>query len=92
MGKASKRKSDRRTGAGPSRTEAESKVRQEQVRRRLTAVLSEPGQLSDMLREVARQAAAAQATTADAVTGPRVVDEEPGLQVGGRAQLLGLTH
>lgn len=69
MGKASKRKSDRRTGSGPSRTETESKVRQEQVRRRLTAALSQPGQLGDTLRQVAGQAAAAQAATDDAVTG-----------------------
>jgi hypothetical protein len=69
MGKASKRKSDRRTGSGPSRTEIESRVRQEQVRRRLTAALSQPGQLGDTLRQVAGQAAAAQAATSDAVTG-----------------------
>lgn len=69
MGKASKRKSDRRTGGGSSRTEIESKVRQEQVRRRLTAALSQPGQLGDTLRQVAGQAAAAQAATDDAVTG-----------------------
>jgi hypothetical protein len=69
MGKASKRKSDRRTGTGPSRTEIESKVRQEQVRRRLTAALNQPGQLGDTLRQVAGQAAAAQASTGDAVTG-----------------------
>jgi hypothetical protein len=69
MGKASKRKSDRRTGTGPSRTEIESKVRQEQVRRRLTAALNQPGQLGDTLRQVAGEAAAAQASTGDAVTG-----------------------
>ncbi len=69
MGKASKRKSDRRTGIGPSRTEIESTVRQEQARRRLTAALSQRGQLGDTLRQVAGQAAAAQAAAGDAVTG-----------------------
>ena len=69
MGKASKRKSGRRAGNGPSRTEIESRARQEQVRRRLAAALSQPGQLSDALRQVAGQSAAAQAAAGDAVTG-----------------------
>lgn len=69
MGKASKKKSGRRTGIGPSRTEIESTVRQEQVKRRLMAALSQPGQVGDMLRQVAGQAAAAQAAAGDAVTG-----------------------
>jgi hypothetical protein len=68
MGKASKRKSGRRAGSGPSRTEIESRIRQEQVRRRLAAALSQPGQLNDALREVAGQSAAAQAAVGDAVT------------------------
>jgi hypothetical protein len=69
MGKASKKKSGRRTGIGPSRRETESAVRQEQVKRRLMAALSQPGQVGDMLRQVAGQAAAAQAAAGDAVTG-----------------------
>ncbi len=69
MGKASKKKSDRRTGIGPPRTEIESAVRQEQVKRRLIAALSQPGQVGDALRQVAGQAAAAQAAAGDAVTG-----------------------
>jgi hypothetical protein len=69
MGKASKKKSDRRAGIGPSRTEVESAVRQEQVKRRLIAALSQPGQVGDTLRQVAGQAAAAQAAADDAVTG-----------------------
>jgi hypothetical protein len=69
MGKASKKKSDRRTGIGPPRTEIESTVRQEQVKRRLIAALSQPGQVGDTLRQVAGQAAAAQAAADDAVTG-----------------------
>jgi hypothetical protein len=69
MGKASKKKSDRRTGIGPSRTEIESTVRQEQAKRRLIAALSQPGQVGETLRQVAGQAAAAQAASDDAVTG-----------------------
>jgi hypothetical protein len=69
MGKASKKKSGRRAGIGPPRTEIESAVRQEQVKRRLTAALSQPGQVGDALRQVAAQAAAAQAAAGDAVTG-----------------------
>jgi len=69
MGKASKKKSGRRAGSGPSRAEIESRVRQEQVRRRLTAALSQPGPVGDTLRQVAGQAAAAQAAAGDAVTG-----------------------
>jgi hypothetical protein len=68
MGKASKKKSDRRAGIGPPRTEIESTVRQEQVKRRLIAALSQPGQVGDTLRQVAGQAAAAQAAADDAVT------------------------
>src|ERR1700730_14970009 len=59
MGKASKKKSDRRTGSGPSRTEIESTVRQEQVRRRLIAALRQPGQGGDTLRQVAGESVAA---------------------------------
>jgi hypothetical protein len=69
MGKASKRKSGRRAGGGPSRTEIESRVSQEQVRRRLAAALSQPGQLGDALRQAAGQSAAARAAAGDAVTG-----------------------
>ena len=69
MGKASKRKSGRRTGIGPTRAEIESTVSQEQVKRRLIAALSQPGQVGDTLRQVAGQAAAAQAAADDAVTG-----------------------
>lgn len=69
MGKASKRKSDRRAGIGPPRAQIESAVRQEQVKRRLIAALSQPGQVSDTLRQFAGQAAAAQAAAGDAVTG-----------------------
>lgn len=69
MGKASKRKSDRRAGIGPARTEIESAARQEQVKRRLIAALSQPGQVSDTLRQVAGQAAAAQAAADDAEAG-----------------------
>ena len=69
MGKASKKKSDRRAGTGASRAEVESAARQEQARRRLTAALSQPGQVSDALRQVAGQAVAAQAAVEDAVTG-----------------------
>jgi hypothetical protein len=61
MGKASKRKSGRRAGSGPSRTEIESRVRQELVRRRLAAALSQPGQLADALRQLAGQSATAPA-------------------------------
>ena len=68
MGKASKKKSDRRTGIGPARAEIESAVRQEQVKRRLIAALSQPGQVRDTLRQVAGPAAAAQAAADDAVT------------------------
>jgi hypothetical protein len=68
MGKASKNKAARRAGIGPSRTEIESRAHQEQVKRRLTAALSQPGQLGDTLRRVAGQAAAAQTATDDAVT------------------------
>jgi hypothetical protein len=69
MGKASKKKSDRRMGIGPPRTEIESTVRQEQVKRRLIAALNQPGQVGDTLRQAAGQAAAAQAAADDAVTG-----------------------
>ncbi|HEY0932978.1 MAG TPA: hypothetical protein VGD91_04460 [Trebonia sp.] len=69
MGKASKRKSGRRAGSGPSRTETESRVRQEQVRRRLAAALSQPGQLGDALRQAAGQSAAVRAAAGDGVTG-----------------------
>ena len=69
MGKASKSKSARRAGSGPSRTEIESRVKQEQVRRRLAAALSQPGQLGDALRQVAGQSAAARAAAGGAVTG-----------------------
>jgi hypothetical protein len=69
MGKASKKKSGRRTGIGPPRAEIESTVSQEQVKRRLIAALSQPGQVGDTLRQVAGQAAAAQAAADDAVTG-----------------------
>jgi hypothetical protein len=65
MGKASKKKSGRRRGIGPPRTEIESTVRQEQVRRRLMAALGQPGQVGDTLRRVA----AAQAAAGDAVAG-----------------------
>jgi hypothetical protein len=69
MGKASKRKSGRRTGIGPTRAEIESTVSQEQVKRRLIAALSQPGQVGATLRQVAGQAAAAQAAADEAVTG-----------------------
>jgi hypothetical protein len=69
MGKASKKKADRRTGIGPSRTEIESRAEQEQVKRRLTAALHQQGPLGGALRQVAAQAAAAQAEMNDAVTG-----------------------
>ncbi len=68
MGKASKKKAGRRAGIGPSRTEIESRAEQEQVKRRLTAALSQPGQLNDTLRRVAGQAAAAQTAMDDAIT------------------------
>jgi hypothetical protein len=67
MGKASKKKAGRRAGIGPSRTEIESRAEQEKVKRRLTAALSQPGQLSDTLRRVAGQAAAAQTAMDDAI-------------------------
>jgi hypothetical protein len=67
MGKASKKKSQRRTGIGPSRTEIESAARQEQVKRRLTAALSEPGELADTLRAAAGQAGAGEADAERAV-------------------------
>jgi hypothetical protein len=70
MGKASKRKSGRRTGIGPPRAEIESTVSQEQVKRRLIAALSQPGQVGDTLRQVVGQAVAARAAADDAVTGP----------------------
>jgi hypothetical protein len=69
MGKASKRKSGRRAGTGPSRTETESRVRQEQVRRRLAAALSQPGQLGDALRQAAGQSAAGRVAAGDAAAG-----------------------
>ena len=65
MGKASKRKSARRAGIGPPRTEIGPPVR-EQVKSRLIAALSQPG---DALPQVAGQAAAAPAAAGDAVTG-----------------------
>src|ERR1700730_3833963 len=65
MGKASKKKSDRRTGIGPPRTEIESTVRQEQVKRRLIAALRQPGQVGDPVRQGAGQAPAAQAAGGD---------------------------
>ena len=68
MGKASKKKAGRRAGIGPSRTEIESRAEQEQVKRRLTAALSQPGQVADALRRVAGQAAAAQTAMDDAIT------------------------
>jgi hypothetical protein len=67
MGKASKKKSDRRAGTGPDRAQIESKARQEQVQRRLAA-LPQPRQVKDVLRQVAEQAAAAQTIADDAVT------------------------
>src|ERR1700761_8201620 len=67
MGKASKKKSDRRTGTGPSRAEVESGGGQEQVQRRVPAVL-QPGWVGDSLRQVAEQAVAAQRLADDAVT------------------------
>ena len=66
MGKASRKKSDRRAGEGPSRAEVESKVRQEQVQRRLAAALHQPG-LGDALRKVAGQAAAVRTAAGEAV-------------------------
>lgn len=69
MGKASKKKANRRAGIGPSRMEIESRAEREQVKRRLTAVLGQPGQLGDALRGVAGQAAAAQRAADDAVAG-----------------------
>jgi len=68
VGKASKKKSDRRTGTGPSRAEIESRARQEQVRRRLAAALHQPGEVGDTLRLVAGQAAAARTMADEAVT------------------------
>ena len=68
MGKASRNKADRRAGIGPSRMELESRTEQEQVKRRLTAALREPGGLGDALRRVAEEAAAMQAAVGDAVT------------------------
>ena len=75
MGKASRKKSDRRKGTGPPRAEIESAVRQEQVKRRLIAALSQPGQLSDTLRQVAGQAAAAQPAAGDAVAARAVASD-----------------
>ncbi len=69
MGKASKKKADRRAGIGPSRTEIESRAEQEQVKRRLTTALHQPGPLGGALRQVAAQAAAAQAEMDDGVSG-----------------------
>jgi hypothetical protein len=69
MGKASKKKAGRRAGIGPSRTEIESRAEQEQVKRRLTAALHQQGPLGGALRQVAAQAAAAQAEMNDAVAG-----------------------
>jgi hypothetical protein len=69
MGKASKQKASRRAGIGPSRTEIEARFEQEQVKRRLAAALRQPGRLGGALRQVAGQAAAAQAFMDDAVAG-----------------------
>jgi hypothetical protein len=66
MGKASKKKSDRRAGLGPSRAEIESRAGQELAQRRLAA-LYQPGRLDDALHQAAEQAAAAQLITDDAV-------------------------
>jgi hypothetical protein len=67
MGKASKKKSDRRTGAGPSRAEIESRAGQELAQRRL-AVLHQPDRVADTLRRGAERAAAAPPLADDAVT------------------------
>lgn len=67
MGKASKKKAGLRAGIGPSRTEIESRAEREQVKRRLTAALHEPGRLGGTLRQVAAQAAATQAEMDGAV-------------------------
>jgi hypothetical protein len=66
MGKASKKKSDRRSGLGPSRAEIESRAGQELAQRRLAAVY-QPGRFDDALHQAAKQAAAAQLITDDAV-------------------------
>lgn len=68
VGKASKKKANRRAGIGPSRVELESRAEQERVKRRLAAALHEPGRLGDELRRVVEQAAATQAPMKDAVT------------------------
>jgi hypothetical protein len=67
VGKASRKKSGRRAGAGPSRAQIESGTSQEQVQRRLAAALHRPGRAGDWLRQVAEQAAAAQSAADEAV-------------------------
>jgi hypothetical protein len=66
MGKASKKKSDRRSGLGPSRAEIESRAGQELAQRRLAAAPL-PGRVDDALRRAAEQAVAARTTADDAV-------------------------
>jgi hypothetical protein len=79
MGKASKKKSARRAGAGPSRAEAESRTRQEQAQRRLAASPQQPrrleeasplqlSRLEEALRRAAEVAAAQNTAAQDAVT------------------------
>src|SRR6201994_964393 len=66
MGKASKKKSDRRTGLGPSRAEIESRAARELAQRRLAAV-HQPDRGAEAMRQVAEQAAAALRIADDAV-------------------------
>jgi hypothetical protein len=68
VGKASKKKADRRSGIGPTRAETESGAEQEQVKRRLTAALRRPDELGATLRQLAGQAAAEQTTLPGSVT------------------------
>ena len=90
MGKASRKKSDRRKGTGPPRAEIESAVRQEQVKRRLTAALSQPGQLGDTLRQVAGQAAAGQAAAGQAAAAQAAAGRAAAGQAGADDAVTGL--
>jgi hypothetical protein len=67
VGKASKKKAARRAGIGSSRSEIESRIEREQVKRRLTAALRQPGQIGAELRQVAGEAAGREAAGGAAV-------------------------
>src|ERR1700759_3470188 len=66
MGKASKKKSGRRTGLGPSRAEIESRAARELGQRRVAAG-HQPDRVAEAMRQVAEQAAAALRIADDAV-------------------------